>query len=206
MSPQPMSVIELIRRNRSYRRFDQQVPVPMELLHGMIEAARLSASARNMQPLKYMLFNEASDCARIFPYLAWAGYLKDWPGPAEGQRPAAYIVQLGDLELTDDWWCDDGIAAQSMLLTAVEKGFGGCIIGSVQREKLRTELKIPQRYKIIQVLALGKPAEEVVIDEAIDGDIKYWRDEQEIHHVPKRSLKELIIAQEIPSMPKEHLA
>lgn len=184
---------DLILKNRSYRRFDQSVPVSMQLLKEMVEAARLSGSARNMQPLRYMLFNEPDDCARIFPTLAWAGYLKEWPGPAEGERPVAYVVQLGDLELTNDWWCDDGIAAQSMLLTAVESGFGGCIIGSVQREKLRSILRIPERYKIIQVLALGKPAEEVVIDEVVDGDIKYWRDENGVHHVPKRGLDELII-------------
>jgi nitroreductase len=184
---------DLILKNRSYRRFDQSVPVPMELLREMVDAARLSGSARNMQPLKYMLFNDPADCARIFPSLAWAGYLKEWPGPAEGERPTAYIIQLGDLELTDDWWCDDGIAAQSMLLTAVEQGFGGCIIGSVQREKLRSTLNIPDQYKIIQVLALGKPAEEVVIHKASGGDIKYWRDEKGVHHVPKRGLDELII-------------
>ena len=184
---------DLILKNRSYRRFEQGVPISMELLREMVEAARLSGSARNMQPLKYMLFNDPADCARIFPTTAWAGYMKDWPGPEEGERPAAYIVQLGDLDLTDDWWCDDGIAAQSMLLTAVEQGFGGCIIGSVQREKLRTLLNIPHRYKIIQVIALGKPAEEVVIDEASNGDIKYWRDQKGVHHVPKRGLDELII-------------
>jgi nitroreductase len=186
-------LIDLILRNRSYRRFDQSVPVPPELLRDMVEAARLSGSARNMQPLKYMLFHEPVWCDKIFPALAWAGYLKDWPGPAEGERPAAYIVQLGDLELTDDWWCDDGIAAQSMLLTAVERGFGGCIIGSVQREKLRSILHIPKRFKIIQVLALGKPVEKVVIDKATGDDIRYWRDEQGVHHVPKRSIDELII-------------
>lgn len=165
----------------------------MEVLREMVEAARLSASARNMQPLRYMLFNEPAQCGRIFPSLAWAGYLKEWPGPGEGERPSAYIVQLVDLELTDDWWCDDGIAAQSMLLTAVERGFGGCIIGSVQREKLRSTLQIPARYKIIQVLALGKPAEEVVIEDVSEGEIKYWRDDRGVHHVPKRSLTELII-------------
>jgi nitroreductase len=184
---------DLILKNRSYRRFDQSAEVPMTLLREMVDAARLSASARNMQPLRYMLFNDPAGCARISPTLAWAGYLKDWPGPAEGERPTAYIVQLGDLALTDDWWCDDGIAAQSMLLTAVEHGFGGCIVGSIQREKLRLLLAIPERYKIIQVLALGKPAEQVVIDGVSGGDIKYWRDENGIHHVPKRSLDELII-------------
>ena len=184
---------DLLLKNRSYRRFDQSVRVSMELLREMVEAARISGSARNMQPLKYMLFNDPEDCQRIFPTLAWAGYLKDWPGPVEGERPTAYIVQLGDLELTDDWWCDDGIAAQSMLLTAVEQGFGGCIIGSVQREKLRSLLEIPERYNIIQVLALGLPAEKVVIEEVTDDDIKYWRDENGVHHVPKRGLEELII-------------
>ena len=185
---------DLILKNRSYRRFDQSEIVPMRLLRAMVEAARLSASARNMQPLRYMLFNDSESCGKIFPTLAWAGYMKEWPGPADGERPSAYIIQLGDLELTNDWWCDDGIAAQSMLLTAVEQDFGGCIIGSVQREKLRDILNIPDRYKIIQVLALGKPAEEVVIDEIADGDIKYWRDKEDVHHVPKRGLDELIIS------------
>ena len=123
---------------------------------------------------------------RVYPLNA-SGHALD------GERPAAYVVQLGDLELTNDWWCDDGIAAQSMLLTAVENGFGGCIIGSVQRERLRDLLDIPDRYKIIQVLALGKPVEEVVIDEMVNGDIKYWRDEKGIHHVPKRGMDELIV-------------
>jgi len=194
-----MALKDLILKNRSYRRFDQSVIVPMSLLREMVEAARLSGSARNMQPLRYMLFNNASDCERIFPTLAWAGYLKDWPGPGDGERPSAYIIQLGDLDLTNDWWCDDGIAAQSMLLTAVERGFGGCIVGSVQRERLRDLLQIPDHYEIIQVLALGRPAEEVVIDEAVPGsdgqvDIRYWRDTGGVHHVPKRGLDELIIS------------
>jgi len=184
---------DLILKNRSYRRFDQSVLVPMQHLREWVDAARLSGSARNMQPLRYMLFNNAPDCEKIFPTLAWAGYMKDWPGPDEGERPSAYMVQLGDLDLTNDWWCDDGIAAQSILLSAVEQGYGGCIIGSVQRERLRDILDIPDQYKIIQVLALGKPAEEVVIDEVVKGDIKYWRDEKGIHHVPKRGLDELIV-------------
>jgi len=197
-----MSVKELIFKNRSYRRFHQDVAMPMELLREMIDAARLSPSARNMQPLKYMLFNDPADCERIFPTLAWAGYMKDWDGPAEGKRPVAYIIQLADLDLADQWWCDDGIAAQSMLLTAVEAGYGGCIIASVQREKLRAILEIPDRFKIIQVLALGKPAESVQIDtlpseaeggEGTNADIRYWRAEDDVHHVPKRSLDELIL-------------
>lgn len=184
---------DLILQNRSYRRFDQSVEIPMLHLREMIDAARLSASARNMQPLRYMLFNEKEDGDKIFSTLAWAGYLNDWQGPAEGERPSAYIVQLADLELATDWWCDDGIAAQSILLTAVEQGYGACIIGSVQREKLRKILEISEKYKIIQVMALGKPAEKVVIEDIREGNVRYWRDENGVHHVPKRSLDELII-------------
>jgi len=198
-----MAVKDLILKNRSYRRFDQDVPISMDLLRKMVDAARLSPSARNMQPLKYMLFNDPSGCERIYPTLAWAGYMSHWDGPAVGERPVAYILQLADLDLADQWWCDDGIAVQSMLLTAVEAGFGGCIIASVQREKLRGVLEIPDRYKIIQVLALGKPAEKVVIDalpseaeggDGKDADIRYWRADDNVHHVPKRSLDELIIS------------
>jgi nitroreductase len=189
-----MPIKDLIIATRSFRRFQQQEPVPMEVLREMVDAARLSASARNMQPLKYMLLNDPENCGKIFPALGWAGYLTDWDGPQEGERPSAYIIQLADLDLAAKWWCDDGIAIQSMMLTASEKGFGGCIIGSVQHEMLRAAFSIPERYRILQVLALGKPAEKVVIEEVRDGDIRYWRDDHEIHHVPKRSLDELIIS------------
>jgi hypothetical protein len=130
----------------------------------------------------------------VFPLLGWAGYLKDWPGPAEGERPSAYIIVLGDKEIRRSFGCDHGIAAQSILLGATEKGLGGCIIGSVQKEGLREALEIPSRYEILLVIALGKPKETVVLEE-IDpgGDIKYYRDEHGVHHVPKRSLDELIL-------------
>jgi hypothetical protein len=160
----------------------------------MVNNARLSASARNSQSLKYIISNDSSTNALIYPCLAWAGYLKDWPGPDEGERPSAYIVMLNDTEITNNYFCDHGIAAQSILLTAVEKRFGGCIIASVNREKLRNELSIPERYEVIQVIALGKPKETVVLDPlGSNGDIKYWRDEKQVHHVPKRSLEEIVL-------------
>jgi len=160
----------------------------------MVNNARLSASARNSQSLKYIISSDATTNGLIFPCLAWAGYLKDWIGPEEGERPSAYIIMLNDTEITNNYFCDHGIAAQSILLTAVEKEFGGCIIASVNREKLRNELSIPDQYDIIQVIALGKPKETVVLDPlGPDGDIKYWRDENKVHHVPKRSLEEIVL-------------
>jgi nitroreductase len=185
---------DLVRRNRSYRRFHQEVPVKGETLRELVDLARLSASSANRQPLKYILCCDPQVNARVFPLLSWAGYLKDWGGPAEGERPAAYVVILGDTEVTPSFGCDDGIAAQSIMLGATERGLGGCIMRSVKRDALRELLDIPERYEILLVLALGEPAEQVVIEAVgLDGDIRYYRDEQDVHHVPKRALNELIL-------------
>ncbi len=184
----------LIRKNRSYRRFDAQTPISRETLRELVELARLSASGANRQPLKFWLACEPEENAAIFPHLGWAGYLRDWDGPAEEERPTAYILILGDTEISQNFGVDHGIAAQSILLGATERGLGGCMIASIQREALRAALEIPDRYEILLALALGKPAETVVI-EAVDatGDIKYWRDENGVHHVPKRALDTLIL-------------
>jgi nitroreductase len=186
---------DLVVKNRRYRRFYGDVSVSLETLRELVDLARLSASAANMQPLKYILSCDRNRNALIFEHLAWAGYLKDWPGPAEGERPSAYIVMLGDKEIAKNVVYDHGIAAQSILLGAVAKGLGGCMIASVQREKLRAALSIPDRYDILLVLALGRPKETVIIEKmGTDGDVKYWRDGEGRHHVPKRSLEEIIIA------------
>jgi len=185
---------DLIVRNRSCRRFDEEFTVERSTLETLVNLARLSPSAANLQPLKYILSCTPEKNARIFPHLAWAGYMKDWPGPAEGERPTAYIVILCDTEIGDAFGCDHGITAQSILLGAVEQDLAGCMIGSINRKALRAALDVPDRYKILLVVALGKPDETVVIEEpGPQGDIKYWRDENGVHHVPKRPLEELII-------------
>jgi nitroreductase len=185
---------DFILRNRSYRRFHQDVSVDLATLRELVDLARLSASAANLQPLKYVLSCNAEDNALIFRHLAWAAYLKDWPGPSDGERPSAYIVVLGDKQLSPSFGCDHGIAAQSILLGATEKGLGGCIIGSIQRKELREALDIAAHLEILIVIALGKPKESVKIETVgLDGDIKYWRDKEGTHHVPKRSLDEIIV-------------
>lgn len=186
---------DLILKNRSYRRFDQNYKIEMSTLVELVELARLSATGANMQPLKFILCCDPHKNERVFSTLAWAGYLKDWGGPQPGERPTAYIIILGDKEIRNNVTVDHGIAAQSMLLGAVEKGLGGCMIGSIRREDLRKYLDIPERFDILLVIALGKPVEIVQIDPVGEnGDIKYWRDEQNVHHVPKRSLEELIVS------------
>jgi nitroreductase len=185
---------ELVKGNRSYRRFYQDVPVSLETLKNLVNLARWSASAANLQPLKYLLSCEPEKNAAIFSCLAWAGYLKDWPGPAEGERPAAYIVILGDTAISKNFGCDHGIAAQSILLGARDQGLGGCLLGSIQRDRLRELLNISATLDILLVIALGRPQETVVLEEAGPGDsIKYWRDAAGVHHVPKRRLRDIII-------------
>ncbi len=184
---------ELVKKSRTIRRFYQDTPVDMETLRELVDLARLSPSGSNLQPLKYYLSNQPEKNALIFQHLAWAGYLKDWPGPEEGERPTAYIIIMGDSTISKNFGCDHGIATQSIMLGAAEKGLGGCIIGSVKRAELSAVLNLPPQFEILLVLALGKPKEIVQVDPiGADGSVKYWRDEQKVHHVPKRDLKDII--------------
>ena len=188
-----MEFNELIHKNRSYRRFFQNVKIEKSTLIELVELARLSPSAKNIQPLKFYISNIEEENEKIFSCLKWAGYLSDWPGPEEGEKPSAYIIILGDNNILNAIRWDDGIAAHSILLGATNKGFGGCMIASINREKLKSLIAFPENLEPLIVVALGKPKEKVVIDEIKDGDIKYWRDENQVHHVPKRSLDELIV-------------
>ncbi|MDP4223965.1 MAG: nitroreductase family protein [Bacteroidota bacterium] len=188
-----MELKNLVLKTRSYRRFDEAKRISYDTLKGLVGLARLSASGANRQPLKYLIYNSREDCEKVFPSVVWAAYLKDWDGPAPGERPAGYIVVLGDRTITETFGVDHGIAAQSIMLGATEAGFGGCMIASINRDQLRSMLNIPEKYDILLILALGKPIEEVILEEIRDNDVKYWRDSNGRHHVPKRPLDELII-------------
>ena len=188
-------ITDLVQANRSCRRFYEDHTVDAKTLEALVDLARLSASGANLQPLKYILSCEPRINAEIFSCLGWAAYLKDWPGPEPGERPSAYIVILGDTTISKEVGVDPGIAGQSMLLGAREKGLAGCMLATINRKDLRKILNIEARYKILLVLAIGKPKEEIVIETVgPDGSIRYWRDAEGVHHVPKRSLQELIVA------------
>ena len=185
----------LVKANRSCRRFHQDHPVDLKTLEELVDLARLSASGANLQPLKYILACEPRMNAEIFSCLGWAAYLKEWPGPEPGERPAAYIVIIGDTTISKEFGVDHGIAGQSMLLGAREKGLAGCMLGSINRKHLREILNLEPQYKILLVLAVGKPKEEIKIEDVgPDGNIRYWRDSEGVHHVPKRPLQEIIVA------------
>jgi nitroreductase len=188
-------IADLIKANRSCRRFDENHPISPTNLLDLIELARLSPSAANLQPLKYILSCDPDTNAGIFECLTWAYYLKEWPGPSAGERPGAYIIILHDTRHSKALDCDHGIAAQSILLGAREMGLAGCMLAAVKRPRLRRLLKIPIPMKIKLVLAIGKPKETIVIDTVNqEGDIRYWRDENQVHHVPKRRLKDIVLA------------
>jgi nitroreductase len=188
-------ISELVEANRSCRRFYEDQQVELKTLEELVDLARLSASGANLQPLKYILACRPDVNAEIFSCLAWAGYLKDWPGPDPGERPSGYIVILGDTTISKEFGVDHGIAGQSMLLGAREKGLAGCMIASINRKDLRPILNIESHLKILLVLAIGKPKEEVVIESVgPDGSILYWRDAEAVHHLPKRALTDIIVA------------
>jgi len=179
---------DLVVKNRSYRRFHQDVAVEMETLRELIDMARLSASAANRQALKYILSNDPERNALIYPNIRIDN------NPPEGERPSAYIIILEDTTIKLILACDYGIAAQTIHLGAVEKGLGGCMIANINREGLRKALDIPPQYEVLLILALGKPKEKMVI-EAVgeDGATQQWWDNDRVRHVPKRSLDDIIV-------------
>jgi len=189
-----MTFPEMITKNRSYRRFNETVAIPFKKLREWIDLARLTPSAANLQPVRYIAVTDRDWNGRIFPLLRWAAYLPDWDGPVPGEHPSAYIIMLSPREKGPYTTMDAGIALQTILIAAVGDGFGGCAIASCDKPKLAKLLKIPAPLEVTLVIALGKPVEQVVIDPVQDNNIRYWRDDQQVHHVPKRSLEEIIIA------------
>ncbi len=186
---------DLAVRSRSYRRFYESESISYDKLKELVEIARYVPSTVNSQPLKFMLVNDADGNEKVFSTLAWAGLLKEWHGPEKGERPSAYIVILGDLSVGKNKHLDVGITAQTMMLGAADMGYGGCMFGSIQREKLASLFDIDtEKYSIELVLALGKPKEDVrVVDLPESGSTAYYRDENGVHYVPKRSVDELIV-------------
>jgi nitroreductase len=185
----------IVEKNRSYRKFHEDVEVSQETLKELVNLARLSGCGMNMQSLRYMLITVKADREKVYPYIKWAAFLKDWGGPKEGQRPSAFILLLKDTGKNSFVvQTDMGIACQSILLGAVEKGLGGCIIGALDKDKLRDAFSIREDLELQYVIAIGKPDQNVIIDEIELGqDTKYWVDKDGNHHVPKIRLEDIII-------------
>lgn len=188
----------LLARNRSVRRFEQGRSVGAETLRELVALTRLTASGRNAQPLRYRLVTSEADKEAIFPLLAWAGYFTEWPGPAEGERPAAYLVQCLDTDYGQNCLCDDGLQLEAITLGATTLGLSCCIIKAFNAPALERALALPENLKARYVLAIGYAAENVVIEDmdgSSEADFKYYRTPDGTHHVPKRPLSELIIGE-----------
>lgn len=193
-----MKLKELIEKNRSYRRFDNSRRISEAEICELVDNATKVASAANLQNLRYVVSNDKRRNDEIFRCLNWAGYLPDWDGPISGERPSGYIIILIKSLIEKYAHFDAGIAAQTITLAATEMGLGGCLIASINKPLLSTVLEIAEDdYSVLLCIALGKPVEEVVIEPVIDNKIQYWRDEQGVHHVPKRDKDEVILAKYI---------
>lgn len=185
-----------VRACRSYRRFDEGDPIPGTLLAELANLARLTASGANRMPLRFRLVSSANERDMVFSQLKWAGALKDWDGPEEGERPTGYIV-ICDTGHGATTSVDEGIAAQTIMLAAVEAGFGGCMLHAFNKAAVSQALGLEgEGVEPLMVLALGRPAEKVVLEPlsaSPDGSTNYWRDAESVHHVPKRSLEDVLI-------------
>ena len=192
-----MSYLEqLVRKNRSYRGYDESVSVTSEQLYRLLSCVRLTPSSTNLQPLKFLVTNTPEENAKIFPYTKWAGKLSHLHLPYQGHRPTAYVVIFIDRTIAQNptpFLKDVGIAAQTLLLGAVEQGLGGIMIGSFDHDAILKEFSLPDTLQPELVVALGKPDETIVLEDAEGGEVSYYRDAQDVHHVPKRPLKELIL-------------
>ncbi len=190
-------LIDLLKKNRSYRGYDDSFRIDRSMLEELIDCTRYTASSVNIQPLKYFAASEPETIALIQPLTHWAGKLKELHLPREGHRPTAFIVICQDMSVSDSptmFQRDIGIAAQTILLAATEKGLGGCMIGSFEKNALKKALSLPEQIEPMMVLAIGKPDETVLLTEVgPGGSTDYYRDENDVHFVPKRALKDILL-------------
>ena len=184
-----MDVYDAIVARRSIRRFKQE-PIKLELLKKFVNAARLAPSAANLQPLEYFIVYDKNLCSMVFKTLSWAGYIKPKWSPNENERPTAYIIILVK-ESSNNWYQRDAsFAAENIVLAAEGERIGSCVLCKIDKDKLRDELNIPEEIIIDSVIALGYKQEKSVVEDFKDS-IKYWRDENNIMHVPKKNSDEI---------------
>ncbi|MBR5044310.1 MAG: nitroreductase family protein, partial [Clostridia bacterium] len=169
-------LLDLVKKARSYRRYDPTRSIPEDEIRELVEAARLTPSAGNLQRLRYLALTKKDEVQTLTKEVKWAGYLTDWDGPSDAEAPAAYLILLSP-ESTGVSQIDVGIAAETILLAAAEAGFGGCLIGAFREDEVAPFLRLPKKLKPIVLIALGVPDEVVIIcDLPASGSTKYYRD------------------------------
>lgn len=196
-----MDFADLNKKNRSYRNYDESYEITRTQLEELVELTRFCPSSVNMQPFKYYLSWDKRTNAIIQPLTKWARALQPMELPRKGHCPTGFIVICYDSTIgpgVDRFWKDVGIVAQTILLGAVNMGLGGCMIGNFSPEQVCEALSLPRHLKPVLILALGKPDEQIILTDARAGEsINYYRDENDIHYVPKRTLNELLIQKDM---------
>ena len=185
--------LDLVKQARSHRGFRQDRKVTRQELEHLVECARFTPAARNDQVLKYYLAEKPETVAAIQPLTKWAGALAELHLPRKGAEPVAYIVICLDGSLAENpapYQRDVGIVAQTILLAAAEMGLNGCMIGSFAAGELREKLGLPEAIKPQLLLALGEGTDRIVMTNVgEDGSTTYYRDAEDTHYVPKRTLE-----------------
>lgn len=186
---------ELLKASRSVRRYNNSVKISREELMELIELSRYCPSANNKQRLRFRAINDEEGCRNVFSNVIFAGSLGKDGTPSPGEEPSAYIVFLNDNSVGPARGEDIGICAEAMLLAANLMGYAGCMLGSIKKDSLMEYLGLSREaYEPVLVLALGKGIEKVEIEDMEkDGDTAYHRDENRVHHVPKRKLCDILI-------------
>jgi len=188
---------KLVKANRSFRGYDESYQIPRAQLLSFVDCARLAPSSGNVQPFKYFIASEKESVGKIQPLVKWAKALPELELPRKGMAPTAFIVICQDLTIEKSvprFQKDVGIVAQTILLAATEKGLGGCMIGNYGASMVKNALDFPDHMMPVLIVALGKPKEKIILTELEgDGSTAYYRDDQDVHYVPKRKLEDIIL-------------
>ena len=185
-----MNVYDSILSRRSIRRFKQE-EIPLELIKKIVNAARLAPSAANLQPIDYLVISDKNICSKIFETISWAGYIKPKWTPSPQERPVVYIILLNK-QPENKWFLRDvSLASENIVLTAEEEGIGSCILLNINRDKIKQILELPEKIIVDSIIALGYKGEKSVVEDLKDS-VEYWKDEDNIMHVPKRKLDEIL--------------
>ena len=148
-----MDVFEAIQKRKSNRSFEPTT-VSKETLEKLLEAARLSPSAGNIQPWHFIAVTDAKKRKALSKGL-FAQFLADTP---------AVIVLCGDEAASPDWYVVDvALAGENMVLAATAEGLGTCWVGSFDEKDVKALLGIPENLRVVALLAIGYAKEKVSI-------------------------------------------
>ncbi|WP_072680941.1 nitroreductase family protein [Arcobacter sp. LA11] len=184
----------LIQDSRTTRRFKKDAIVNFEDLKEILDLARITSSAKNMQPIKYILVTNKDSVERLTQTAKWAAHLKDWE-QKEDEKPSAFILMLNDQMIDGFPMFDAGASFTAISLAAKAKGLATCPMASIDKELCKELFVIPDCYDVMIGIAVGVGAENIKLVDTKKLDTNYYRLEDETHCVPKRTLEQIIVGE-----------